>query len=308
MLSFSFLLTFFILFFLPDHAFAWAPTTHLEVGITVLNNLSLLAPPVKELIEKFPFDYLYGNISADIVIGKKYAGKLKNCHNWNVGFKVFDKASSPSQKAFALGYLSHLAADTIAHNYYIPERMVLSFSTRTLRHAYWELRFGSFVEREIWQLPKMIAKDVHKDNDKLLKFVFENNHLLSFKTNKTIFSSILLIKRMNSWHRMMNSLSSRSKWVLKQEEKDKYFQLAFTAVSDLLTLWGEAPCLNEDPTGWEQLKKAKTWRRKLKQASLRNVHANGLLDSALKDVSHQLHQPNRNFDIPLLNQSSLVAH
>ena len=256
----------------------------------------------------FQYDYLYGNISADIVIGKKYAGKLKNCHNWNVGFKVFDKASSPSQKAFALGYLSHLAADTIAHNYYIPERMILSFSARTLRHTYWELRFGSFVKREIWQLPKMIAKDVHRDNDKLLKSVFENNNLLSFKTNKTIFSSMLLIPRMNSWHRMMNRLSSRSKWVLKQEEKDKYFQLSFTAVIGLLTLWGDAPCLNEDPTGWEKLKKAKTWRRKLKQANLRNVNANGLLDSALKDVSHQPRQSSRNFDIPLLNQSSLTTH
>ncbi|MEE8423643.1 MAG: flagellar biosynthetic protein FliO, partial [Thermodesulfobacteriota bacterium] len=66
------------MFFLPHHAFAWAPTTHLELGTTVLNNLSLLSPPVKALIEKFPFDYLYGNISADIIIGKKYAGNKTN--------------------------------------------------------------------------------------------------------------------------------------------------------------------------------------------------------------------------------------
>ena len=276
--------------------------------MAVLNNLSLLSPPVRELIEKFPFDYLYGNISADIVVGKKYAGKLKNCHNWNVGFKVFEKASSPSQKAFALGYLSHLAADTIAHNYYIPERIIFSFSTRTLRHTYWELRFGSFVEKEIWQLPKMIAKDVHQDNDNLLKSVFENNNFFSFKTNKTIFSSILLLKRMNSWHRMMNGLSTRSKWVLKREEKDKYFQLSYKAVSDLLTLWGDAPCLNEDPTGWEKLKKAKIWRKKLKQANFRDDDANDLLGVALKDVSHQPHQSNQNFDIPLLKQPSLTTH
>jgi hypothetical protein len=307
MLIFSFSLALILLLFLPDRAFAWAPTTHLEVGRAVLQNLFLLAPAIKELIETFPHDYLYGNISADIVIGKKYAGKLKNCHNWNVGFKIFDRASTPSQKAFALGYLSHLAADTIAHNYYIPERMILSFSTRTLRHTYWELRFGSLVDKEIWQLPKMIAKDVHRDNDRLLKAVFENKNLFSFKTNKTIFSSILLIKRMNSWHKMMDRLSSRSKWILKQEEKDHYFRLSYKAVVDLLTLWGEAPCLKEDPTGYEKLKKAKHWRKKLKRLYVRNVDVNGLLNLALKEASYQSHHSDQAIEVPFLNLSPLTA-
>ena len=129
-------LALFILLVLPDAAFAWGPATHLELGKTMLENTKLLIPPARALLEAYPYDFLYGNISADIVVGKNLVEELKHCHNWKIGFKLLKKAESDSQRAFVYGYLSHLAADTIAHNHFIPEMMIRSFSSRTLRHIY----------------------------------------------------------------------------------------------------------------------------------------------------------------------------
>lgn len=247
----------------PDNAFAWGPATHLQLGWQILNSPGLIAAPVKALLDMFPYDYLYGCISADIVVGKKFTRALNHCHNWSIGFKVLEQSGSPSQKAFAYGYLSHLAADTIAHNYFVPEKMVTSYSTRLLRHVYWEMRFDALADRVVWDLPYNIMKDVHKDNDPLLESVLDNN-LLSFSTNKTIFNNVLVISRMEHWHTMINKLSSYSKWVLKKEEADLYYKRALGAVIDIICNDDKALCLREDPAGRKNLALAKKLRRRLK--------------------------------------------
>lgn len=252
-----------IILFMPEYAYAWGPATHLELGWDILNNLKLLTPHARELLSGFPYDYLYGNISADIVAAKNLTEELKHCHNWRIGLKVLKEAASPSQKAFAYGYLSHLAADTIAHNYYIPERLLISFSTRLLRHTYWELRFDAMADKKVWKLPKQIAKGVHRDNDKLLDSVLEDT-VFSFRTNKTIFSSILLIHRIEQWHRMIALLSYRSKWKLTQEDKNRYHIMSRNAVADFLNNGNKARCMKEDPTGRSKLDNAKNIRKRLK--------------------------------------------
>lgn len=254
---------FLLLLFWPDNALAWGPATHLQLGWHILHDSVPLIAPVKVLIEAYPYDYLYGCISADIVVGKRFTRALNHCHNWRIGFKVLNRADSPSQKAFAYGYLSHLAADTIAHNYFVPEKMVTAFSTRLLRHIYWEMRFDALADRVVWNLPYEIMKDVHKDNDPLLEGVLENT-ILSFRTNKTIFNNVMLIHRMEQWHNMINKLSSYSRWVLHKEDAEVYYQRSLNAVTDILCHSERAVCIKEDPTGRKNLTTAKRLRRKLK--------------------------------------------
>src|SRR5207245_674454 len=87
-----------------------------------------------------PYDFLYGNIAADTSMAKKYAPVGRHCHAWHVGQEIFDLAPSDPLRAFGLGYLSHLAADTIAHNFFVPRQLVLTSSTVALGHSYWESR------------------------------------------------------------------------------------------------------------------------------------------------------------------------
>ena len=255
------LLTLIIVFLVPVTAEAWGPATHLELGNTILNNPGLLPGPARALIQAFPFDFLYGNISADIVVGKNLCEELKHCHNWKIGFKLKNRTESDSQKAFALGYLSHLAADTVAHNHFIPEMMIRSFSARILRHIYWELRFDAMADKRVWLLPRKMIKSIHTDNDRLLDSIIENTPL-SFRTNKTIFSSIMNLNKMENWHRMLTHLSKSSKWALEEDVKRRYFIASLDAITDLLVNSQKASCLKKDPTGKHSLNAARLMRKK----------------------------------------------
>src|SRR6185369_11919793 len=136
---------------LPDQAHAWGGGIHLQLGATVLSNLSALSPNLAALLAAHPHDFLYGCISADITLGKKFTHSMLNCHRWHIGQKVLHAARTDRQKACAYGYLCHLAADVIAHNYYVPYKIMRSFSTVTMKHTYWEMRFETFVAKEIWE-------------------------------------------------------------------------------------------------------------------------------------------------------------
>ncbi|MBW7957457.1 MAG: zinc dependent phospholipase C family protein [Deltaproteobacteria bacterium] len=276
-------MTVLVVLLLPGEALAWGPATHLEVGKTILENTKLLVPPIRALLLAYPYDFLYGNISADIVIGKNLVEELKHCHNWKVGFRLLRRAETDSQKAFAYGYLSHLSADTIAHNHFIPEMMIRTFSARSLRHIYWEMRFDALAEKGIWQLPRKFIKEVHRDNDRLMGETIEDTPL-SFRTNKTIFSSMLLLHRFEQWHKMLGLLSSSSKWVLSKEEKERYFAISVDSVIDLLTFSHKAHCIRKDPTGKHSLNAAKFIRKRLKSIQRSGRDWEAAMESALKWV------------------------
>ncbi|MBI5970265.1 MAG: zinc dependent phospholipase C family protein [Deltaproteobacteria bacterium] len=282
MLAIVALSVFIILVFPPD-ALAWGPATHLEIGNTLLHNISLISVPAKLLIERFPYDFLYGNISADIVVGKNLVEELKHCHNWKMGFKLLKKAGSDSQRAFAYGYLSHLAADTVAHNHFIPDRMIRTFSARTLRHIYWEMRFDALADKRVWLLPKKIVKEIHDDNDRLLGSVIEDAPL-SFRTNKMIFSGILSLHRFERWHRMLHILSANSKWSLHREDKERYFQRSLDAAIEFLNHPNKAQCLKKDPTGRHALNSAVHLRKSLKTMKRQGRDWEKDMENALKLV------------------------
>jgi len=287
-MAFIFIASFIIILFLPQDALAWGPATHLELGLNVLSHANEIPQGIAAVIGKFPFDFLYGNISADIVVGKNLVEELKHCHNWNFGFRLLRKASGDSQRAFAYGYLSHLAADTIAHNHFIPEMMVKSYSTRILRHGYWELRFDILANKRVWEIPKKMVKRVHRDNDRLLRSSLEGTPL-SFRTNKTIFSSILTLNRVEHWHRMLAILSSQSRWELGREEKDRYSKLSADAIFDILTHRTKAGCIRKDPTGRENLRLAKSFRKKLKSIKKDTDRLEDELERALGEFAVRRH-------------------
>lgn len=278
-----FILTFFICLLLPSVVHAWGPATHLEIAREVLQNSSLVSGAVRGLIEAFPYDFLYGNIAADIVVAKNLVEELKHCHNWKIGFRLLKKADSDSQRAFAYGYLSHLAADTVAHNNFIPEMMISTFRNRALRHIYWEMRFDGLADRRVWQLPKQIVKSVHQDNDRLLDSIIEDTPL-SFRTNKTIFSSILSLHRFDQWHRMLGILSINSKWSIKPGDKERHFRNAFEAAVDLLSHGHKAACVKKDPTGKKSLATADITRKHLNSLRKNGDDWETALEHAIEDT------------------------
>jgi len=136
-----------LLALLPADAWAWTPGTHILLGEAVLRSATLLPPAIAALLRAYPHDFLYGSIAADTSIAKKYAQFGRHCHAWHVGLEILDRARDEPLRAFGYGYLSHLAADAVAHNYFVPHQLAVTSSTTALGHSYWESRFETHVPR-----------------------------------------------------------------------------------------------------------------------------------------------------------------
>lgn len=247
----------------PDEALAWGAGIHLHLGTAVLNNLKVLTPAVAAVIGEYPHDFLYGCIAADITIGKKFTHYLLHCHRWRIGLRILESAGAPPQKACAYGYLSHLAADTVSHNYFVPYKIMRSFSTLTLKHAYWEMRFENFVDRDIWETGRTVALENYRANDALLRNVLSDT-LFSFGTNKRIFNSILLVSRLEKWQQVLQTLSDSSRYALEESDREEYMGLAQEAVFDFLNLMEGSRFFLADPTGERALMTAEAVRKNLR--------------------------------------------
>ncbi len=231
----------------------------------ILNNLSRLILPLQELLQAFPNDYLYGCLAADITLKKDLVDYIHHCHNWDVGIDILGRARTQKQKAFAYGYLSHLAADTISHNYYVPYHMVAAFPTRTLKHVYWELRFDATRDPKLWKLPKKIVDQYHKSShDHLLKG-FLKPTLFSFRTNRMIFKGIMKLEHSDRWYDLVQTVAQQSSWELPQKDVQEFHSLALEAIFDFLNHGKKSKFYLIDPSGKLALEKAKKLRRDFKK-------------------------------------------
>lgn len=229
------------LLFVPDNAFAWGPLTHMYLANEVLSFSPLIPAGIYALLRKYKQDFLYGNLMADSIIGKKYLSKEKNPHSWEVGLALLESAETDHQKAFTYGYLSHLAADTVAHD-------ILTRDTRNFSHSFYELKADSLVDRSLWFQGAMIEKAVQRRNDYFME-KFLNSFLFSFKTNKRIFKSFYALTFLPG-ERLSDFIDNRLGMVtapdrdmiegLRDESLDR--------ILDVLQNGKDSPVLDEDPS------------------------------------------------------------
>lgn len=284
---------------IPADAMAWGGGIHLQLGANVLANPGVLPTNLSALLAAYPRDFLYGCIAADITIGKKFTHYLLHCHRWGIGLKVLKKVENDSQRACAYGYLCHLAADTIAHNYYVPYKIIRSFATVTMKHAYWEMRFETFVSKEIWELAREVCHADQQANDKLLRSVLAPT-IFSFGTNKKIFNSIMLLSRLERWQKVMQTLSDNSRYQLSESDRDEYLSLTGEAVFTFMQNPEDSRLIKADPTGEKALAAADALRR-----NLRLLYINGRMtkDEGFDQVERLRISLRKSLDKPeLLNE------
>ena len=258
-------------FLIPDTALGWGPISHLAHGSEVLKSLTILGAALQQLLSRFPMEYLYGCVGADITLGKKYTHAMQaHCHSWQVGWQVLDAAESDEQRAFAYGYLTHLAADVFSHNHFVPTQLIVSYRARTLRHVYWEARFDGMQDPEYRGIVHDLRRLKFPECDRLVKRVVART-LFSFGTNKRIFDSVLAFHDWSNWHRMVKSVSTRSRYLLPDAVVPLYNAACHRSISDVLQHGKRAENQSADPTGLEALTKAKEVRRRLKTLARRGA-------------------------------------
>jgi hypothetical protein len=284
-----------VILFLPADAWAWGPGMHMYIAMHALENIALVAPVIAKLMQKYPADFMYGAVIPDIVVGKKYAGYMHHCHNWRIGRLILSEAKTERQRAAAYGYLLHLAADVVAHNYYIPFKMVRSYQTRLLSHTYWEMRFDLGVPDNVWKQIGKASEHEISEFDNLLERVLKKT-IFSFKTNKRIFSSILILQKMRGVRDSLKIYAGRSRWKMVEEKRQHYKDLTIETVMDFLSRPDSADCLQIDPAGISRLMYASNLRRRMKNLLSRGIlkekQARKLVDLVQERLAVGLYRPN----------------
>jgi len=256
----------------PASAWAWTPGTHVYLGEAVLRAPELLPASVSELVRAFSYDFLYGSIAADTSIAKKYAVTGRNCHAWSVGLEIYDKARDDPLRAFALGYLAHLAADVVAHNYFVPYRLTVTSSTVALGHSYWENRFETHLGERVSRRARELILLDHSRADAHLDRILSPT-IFSTPTNRRIFRGMVRAADSDSWQRIFQLMTERSRWDLVDIDVTGYLGRAFDYIIDVLARLDQSEPQGHDPSGARALRMAKRVRREaLGVGGMRETH------------------------------------
>ncbi len=213
----------------PSFAFAWGPMTHMYLGNELLSCAPLLPAGILALLKKHKQDFLYGNLMADIILGKKYLPDDKSSHSWDVGLKLLDQAKTWPERAFAYGYLGHLAADTVAHE-------TLTDEKGNMGHTWIEMKADSLIDKIYWLQTVTISKTVRQRSDLLLENSLDS-YIFSFKTNKRIYKSMVFLSLLNK---------KRRRGVDKELIRDLHDE-SISRMLDLLTNGTDSSVLQKNP-------------------------------------------------------------
>lgn len=250
------------LILIPEPVAAWGPATHVALGKAVLGALYLLPPAVQAVLRKHPLRFLYGSVAADISFAKKYVPEGRHCHNWAIGEEIFRSADSEELQAVGYGYLAHLAADTIAHNIFVPRQLLLTSTTQALGHTYWEHRMDLHVGQEFLNSAReLVMENDHTEADQLFDDVLSRT-IFSFHTNRRIFRGMIRFQGHERWQKVFEQVLANSRFDLPDPLVDQYFELAFEQVVDYLNHRSESEPAQMDPVGDFNLALAKKVRRR----------------------------------------------
>ncbi len=251
---------------LPDAALAWGPGVHLMAGNFVLANADLLPRALAGLLPAWRDAFLYGCLSADIFVGKGSRLRPGHSHDWDMAFSLIDPANPAKLQAYAHGYLTHLAADVVAHNFYVPNMLARTPATGTLSHVYLEMQ----ADRMIGWDPKQaraLFKRCNAEADRLLLDSTGKNRSM-FLLRKKVFRQGLIVTDQPEMRQFLVSADRMLPKVAGRNSFAAMFDLTLRVVMDFLHRPQDSPVLAYDPTGGRRLRQVKRMMRRRRQQGL----------------------------------------
>ena len=125
----------------PATAWAWTPGTHVFLGEAVLARWRCCrrrSPSCSAISGRLSVRLDRGRHEHREEVRARRAGTATRGPS---GWRSSTRRATTRSSAFALGYLAHLAADSVAHNYFVPKQLAITSSTSGVGHSYWESRF-----------------------------------------------------------------------------------------------------------------------------------------------------------------------
>ena len=107
--------------FAPD-ALAWGLQTHVFLGQWLLAAAPFADPQIRAAAQRLPRLVLAGACLPDLALAGGVLGlaAFRRAHQWST-LRRLAAACWDEDRAIAVGYASHLLADVVAHNHFVPE-------------------------------------------------------------------------------------------------------------------------------------------------------------------------------------------
>lgn len=273
--------------FSAETAYGWGPATHVALGGTLLEQLSLLPAGIAALLLRHRSSYLYGNIAADVVFAKRWSRVRQFCHHWSTGFRVLERAEDDAARAFALGYLSHLAADTVAHGKFVPRQVVVSGHHINMGHLYWELRADGLQRPRVWATLRSVLRENHDRHHRELAPHLRDT-LLSYDVNRALFDGINVLALQPGFRWTVARVNAHSRWHLAPDLVRSFEGECVDRMLSVLRDGERSPILRDDPNGTSALMSVHAARRderRLRRAGLPVDHRRREFSAALAPVA-----------------------
>jgi len=282
------------LLLLPGEAMAWGPGVHMAIGNNVLAHLHLFAPALAATLAAHPEQYLYGCLSADIFIGKGCKYTPTHSHNWDTGRALLRQAEDAEAQAYAYGYLSHLAADVIAHNYLVPNVLGFSAGRGKFAHTYVEMLADLQVECPRKQASRIFRIPRPEADDTLVLTMGQKK--LPFSIKKRIFRQSLRLVEKRSYKNSLRAFRDLLPFARKEVFMAEAISYAQDMVLDLLQNPLRSPVMECDPIGSSNLSQVRHFQRK--QRSYYTTRGDGIifpLDTRLEPCLQHFGEPDERF-------------
>ena len=249
LISFGFQLVF------SGRVWAWGPAIHTVIACRILDDIVQIVPAISGIIRAFPLEYLYGSLAADFFVGKGEKKKKGHSHNWETGHRILLEAKNDQESSYAWGFLSHLAADIIAHNYFVPSLVQLASTWKRAGHLYWEARADYSIEPGYIRMARDVLNMDDLGCDDLLRSAV-GKRKNGLRARRHIFTQSV---NLSDYFRSSQSLFlvyQGSRYRISEEYMDFMINLSYRLVKDILNRSESSACLSFDPIGSRNLRLA----------------------------------------------------
>jgi len=265
---------------------------HIGLGASILDNLSVLPAGLAILLARHRSAFLFGNIAADVVFAKRLSRVKQFCHHWSTAFEMLEVSRNDATKSFAYGYLSHLAADTVAHGKYVPRQILMSRCSVNFGHLHWELRADATEADATHRLLAEVIAQVHAEPHEVLARHMTGT-FLPFDLNRLLFHRMNKLAVTWEFRRTMATWNRCSRWYLPETLLHGYRAECIDRIQSILEAGCHSALVREDPNGTSALMQLRVRRREV-----RRLRRHGI------PIERRMQESSRGFEpIPTLSRT-----
>ena len=133
-------------------ALAWGLYTHVYFAQLLVWAVPLADPALRRAVRRFPQRLMAGACLPDLALVGTTAGTkaFDASHRWETAHGLLEAAHDDESRACAVGAMSHLWVDVIAHNHFVPVHEHLWWNVPMLTHAAAEWAMDRHVARHLF--------------------------------------------------------------------------------------------------------------------------------------------------------------